>query len=66
VDVGYAKHLRVNQGQGEFVRGTHHVNGIESFWSYAKHRLQTVSWQHPGEVLLALERVRVEVQCEKE
>jgi transposase len=40
VDVGYAKHFRVNHGQSEFVRGTHHVNGIESFWSYAKHRLQ--------------------------
>lgn len=40
VDVGYAKHFRVNHGQSEFARGTHHVNGIESFWSYAKHRLQ--------------------------
>ena len=40
VDVGYAKHFRVNHGQSEFVRGTAHVNGIESFWSYAKHRLQ--------------------------
>jgi transposase-like protein len=40
VDVGYAKHFRVNHGQSEFVRGTHHVNGIESFWSYAKDRLQ--------------------------
>ncbi len=40
VDVGYAKHFRVNHGHSEFVRGTHHVNGIESFWSYAKHRLQ--------------------------
>ncbi len=40
VDVGYAKHFRVNHGRNEFVRGTHHVNGIESFWSYAKHRLQ--------------------------
>jgi transposase len=40
VDVGYAKHFRVNHEQSEFVRGTHHVNGIESFWSYAKHRLQ--------------------------
>jgi transposase len=39
VDVGYSKHFRVNHGQDEFVRGTHHVNGIESFWSYAKHRL---------------------------
>jgi transposase-like protein len=40
VDVGYAKHFRVNHGQSEFVRGTAHVNGIESFWSYGKHRLQ--------------------------
>jgi len=40
VDVGYAKHFRVNHGRSEFVRGTAHVNGIESFWSYAKHRLQ--------------------------
>jgi transposase len=40
VDVGYAKHFRVNHGKNEFVRGTHHVNGIESFWSYAKRRLQ--------------------------
>jgi transposase len=40
VDVGYSKHFRVNHGQNEFVQGTHHVNGIESFWSYAKRRLQ--------------------------
>jgi hypothetical protein len=36
VDVGYAKHYRVNYGANEFVSGAHHVNGIESFWSYAK------------------------------
>jgi transposase-like protein len=40
VDVGYAKHYRVHHGHNEFVRGTAHVNGIESFWSYAKRRLQ--------------------------
>ena len=39
VDVGYDKHFRVNHGKDEFVRGNHHVNGIESFWSYAKRRL---------------------------
>ena len=38
VDVGYAKHFRVNHGANEFVRGTHHVNGIESFGGYAKSR----------------------------
>jgi transposase-like protein len=40
VDVGYAKHYRVHHVANEFVRGTAHVNGIESFWSYAKRRLQ--------------------------
>ena len=40
VDVGYSKHFRVNHGSNEFARGTQHINGIESFWSYAKHRLR--------------------------
>lgn len=39
VDVGFDKHLRVNHGNNEFVRGSNHVNSIESFWSYAKRRL---------------------------
>jgi transposase len=40
VDVGYAKHYRVNHGDNEFANGQSHINGIESFWSYAKRRLQ--------------------------
>ncbi len=40
VDVGYSKHYRVNHGANEFVRDTAHVNGIESFWSFSKRRLQ--------------------------
>ena len=40
VDVGYSKHFRVDHGLNQFVRGPHHVNGIESFWSFAKRRLQ--------------------------
>lgn len=40
VDVGYAKHFRVNHARNEFARGASHVNGIESFWSFAKRRLQ--------------------------
>ncbi len=40
VDVGYAKHYRVSHGSNEFGRGTAHVNGIESFWSFSKRRLQ--------------------------
>jgi len=39
VDVGYAKHFRVHHGNDEFVRGNSHINGIESFWAFAKHRL---------------------------
>jgi transposase-like protein len=40
VDVGYSKHYRVNHGANEFVRETAHGNGIESFWSFSKRRLQ--------------------------
>ena len=39
VDVGYEKHFRVHHGNNEFARGNQHINGIESFWSYAKGRL---------------------------
>jgi len=37
--MGFAKHFRVRHGQNEFARGAQHINGIGSFWSYAKHRL---------------------------
>jgi transposase len=40
VDVGYSKHYRVNHGNNEFANDRSHINGIESFWSYAKRRLQ--------------------------
>ena len=40
VDVGYEKHFRVSHGSNQFVDGTNHINGIESFWSFAKRRLQ--------------------------
>ena len=39
VDLGYEKHFRVNHGRNEFSRGSSHINGIESFGGYAKHRL---------------------------
>ncbi len=41
VDFGYKKHLRVDHGTNEFVLGKSHINGIESFWGYAKIRLVT-------------------------
>lgn len=40
VDVGYSKHYRVNHGTNEFANSQSHINGTESFWSYAKRRLQ--------------------------
>ncbi|MDX1640053.1 MAG: IS1595 family transposase [Balneolaceae bacterium] len=39
VDVGYDKHYRVHHGQDQFANGPSHINGIESFWSFAKRRL---------------------------
>lgn len=39
VDMGYQKHLRVDHGKSEFANERTHVNGIESFWAYAKLRL---------------------------
>ena len=39
VDLGYKKHYRVHHGTNEFAKGKCHINGIESFWSFAKRRL---------------------------
>jgi len=39
VDMGYKEHHRVNHVQNEFTHGKQHINGIEGFWGYAKHRL---------------------------
>jgi len=40
VDMGYKKHYRIRHGHNEFAHGKNHINGIESFWSYAKRRLE--------------------------
>jgi transposase-like protein len=39
VDLGYQKHLRVEHGANEFANRQSHINGIESFWGFAKTRL---------------------------
>ncbi len=39
VDLGFKKHLRVNHGENQFAKNESHINGIESFWGYAKTRL---------------------------
>ena len=35
---GY-RHYRIYHSKDEFARGKNHINGIESFWSYAKRRM---------------------------
>ena len=40
VDVGYARHFRVKHHESQWARGRVHINGIESFWSFSKRRLQ--------------------------
>ena len=39
VDLGYQKHFRVEHGNNEFADKQSHINGIESFWGFAKTRL---------------------------
>jgi len=39
VDVGFDRHYLVLHSHDEFVQGAAHINGIESFWSFAKSRL---------------------------
>lgn len=39
VDLGYQKHFRVDHGSNEFANKHSHINGIESFWGFAKTRL---------------------------
>lgn len=54
VDVGYAKHLRVRHSHDEFAIGSNHINGIESFWSYAKRRLAKLNGVPPQTFYLHL------------
>lgn len=39
VDLGYKKHYRIDHSKDLFALGTNHINGIESFWAFAKIRL---------------------------
>ena len=39
VDYGAKAHYRVKHSKNEFALGKNHINGIENFWGYAKHRL---------------------------
>lgn len=47
-------HYRVFHSHNEFARGKCHVNGIESFWSYAKRRLAKFNGIHSSKFILYL------------
>jgi len=50
---GY-KHYRIHHHKNEFARGKNHVNGIESFWSYTKRRLNKFNGIQKTKFLLHL------------
>ena len=58
VGVGHNKHYRVHHSKDGFADGTRHINGIESFWSYAKRRLARFNGVAGQHVLFACERNR--------
>lgn len=46
VDLGYQKHFRVEHSHNEFANSHSHINGIESFWAFAKTRLSRLRGVH--------------------
>jgi len=50
---GY-KHYRIFHSKDEFARGKNHINGIESFWSYTKRRLNKFNGVHKHKFILHL------------
>lgn len=54
VDLGYKKHFRVNHMINEFSSQQSHINGIESFWAYAKTRLYKFRGMRPETFYLHL------------
>ncbi|MDR1911229.1 MAG: transposase, partial [Helicobacteraceae bacterium] len=39
VNMGYKRHYRVKHSDNVFANGKAHINGIESFWGVARHKL---------------------------
>ena len=66
VDLGYAKHLRVDHGRNEFATSTSHINGIEGFWGFAKTRLVKCRGMHPATFYLHLKESEFRFNYRKE
>ncbi len=61
---GY-EHYRVYHSKDEFVRGKSHVNGIESFWSFAKRRLAQFNGLSDQTFFLHLTECQFRFNCRK-
>ena len=66
VDVGYAKHFRVDYGKNEFATTQSHINGIEGFWGFAKTRLTKCRGMHPTTFYLHLKECEFRYNYRKE
>jgi len=66
VDLGYKKHYRLDHGRDEFVRGHSHINGIESFWGFAKTRLTKFKGMNKQTFLLHLKETEFRFNHRKE
>ena len=66
VDLGYKKHFRVHHGRDQFARGRNHINGIESFWSFAKARLMKFYGMSPNTFYLHLKESEFRFNNRKE
>jgi transposase len=62
---GYTHH-RVFHSHNEFARGKSHVNGIESFWSYAKRRLAKFNGLTDDKFILHLKECEFRFNSRKE
>jgi transposase len=62
---GY-EHYRVYHSHDEFVRGKCHVNGIESFWSFAKRRLAQFNGITDHTFILHLTECQFRFNCKKQ
>ncbi len=65
VDVGYEKHLRIHHGKNRFADGRKHINGIESFWGYAKRRLAKFNGVPDGTFYLHLKETEYRFNCRR-
>ena len=62
---GY-EHYRVYHSHDEFVRGKSHVNGIESFWSFAKRRIAQFNGVTNHTFILHLTECQFRFNCRKQ